>query len=330
MNFLQNMDLKKILILSAGIFAVFAVGFFFFLKGGSGEVGPITAQAQEEVANNKSGEALQLLIDNEKSLDQPGLVLLEELKEQYYKIYLEEAQTAANNADYLLAYEKYSKLIKIVPKNEDVKKIEDTLRELEKIVEEIKLLQEAYTKYMSTFESALQDSNLLLKDFKTYLNKLEVSMITTKKFSKHFKGKIDSSNEILNKLDTALSINNADLLSIHKDVVNLMNTQHSMFLMALTLKSNEKVEKVEDFKSTYLSIKEEQIELIQNLNNFATENHLKVVTISEDNMQNKDKTNEQENPETDEKASAKDEVIEDKTTDKTKEKDTTTKDTNTQ
>lgn len=288
------MKFKNILLISAGVFIIIMALLYFFVFPKNNEVGPITIEAQQLTADKKYEEALQLLIEKKNELDPTGENLLSELQAEIYPILLEEAQKLETEKDYILAYEKYQKLYVIAP-NENIEVIEDKLRDLEQIVNEIKELEAAYEKYMLTFEEALYDSNVLLKEFKANLDKFEVGLLKPEGFSKVFTSKIDASNEILNKLDSALSINNKDLLSIHKNVVNLMNKQHNMILESLKVKAKEADDSIRNFKQTYLDIKENQIVIIQELNTFAVNNNLKIVTISETSQNSGEDVKEQKN-----------------------------------
>lgn len=288
------MKFKNILLISAGVFIIIMALLYFFVFPKNNEVGPITIEAQQLTADKKYEEALQLLIEKKNELDPTGENLLSELQAEIYPVLLEEAQKLETEKDYILAYEKYQKLHVIAP-DENIEVIEDKLRDLEQIVNEIKELEAAYEKYMLTFEEALYDSNVLLKEFKANLDKFEVGLLKPEGFSKVFSSKIDASNEILNKLDSALSINNKDLLSIHKNVVNLMNKQHNMILESLKVKAKESDDLIRNFKQTYLDIKENQIVIIQELNTFAVNNNLKIVTISETYQNSGEDVKEQKN-----------------------------------
>lgn len=288
------MKFKNILLISAGVFIIIMALLYFFVFPKNNEVGPITIEAQQLTADKKYEEALQLLIEKKNELDPTGENLLSELQAEIYPVLLEEAQKLETEKDYILAYEKYQKLHVIAP-DENIEVIEDKLRDLEQIVNEIKELEAAYEKYMLTFEEALYDSNVLLKEFKANLDKFEVGLLKPEGFSKVFSSKIDASNEILNKLDSALSINNKDLLSIHKNVVNLMNKQHNMILESLKVKAKESDDLIRNFKQTYLDIKENQIVIIQELNTFAVNNNLKIVTISETSQNSGEDVKEQKN-----------------------------------
>ena len=82
MDFIENLKSNKILLMALG--AVVVVGgiiAFVLLTGGDDEeLHPITVQAAEAITNNKSEDALVLLMENADSLDRQGLDLLEELK----------------------------------------------------------------------------------------------------------------------------------------------------------------------------------------------------------------------------------------------------------
>lgn len=283
------MDLKKILLISLGVFIIVA-GLLYFLLSGSGgkneEVGPITLEAQALIDDGETEKALDLLLDNEKDLDDTGLELLEEIKTAVYPALLEEAQEALENEDYVLAYENYQRLVQVAS-SDDKEEIKENLKELEKLVKEINELQEAFASYKLTFDDSIEQSNELLKAYKAELDNLEVGLITTDQFAVKIKGLISDSNEILNELDTALSVNNTDLLEIHQAVVTLMNKQHNMFLKATALTKSEQASKLEELKSTYLEVKNEQIEIVRDLNDFAIENKLDVKAISEKSKEEK-------------------------------------------
>lgn len=275
------MDFKKIMIISAGVFIVVAAIFFVFLKPGGDEVGPITKEAQELVANNEVEKAFNLLLENESELDDQGKTLLEEIKVQLYPIYLEDAEKAFEEEAYVLALENYKKVLTVVPQGTDPKPIQKNIKELEELAEKILKLQKDYDQYMETFQFLIKNSNNLLSDFRGMLDQLEVSSITTDNFVSYFKSEVDTSNTILNKLDSGLTVSNEELLNIHKNVVNMANTQHDLILTSLTLTDANKAELIGQFKSQYLSLKQEQINLIQELNNFANKNHLEKVTIEQ-------------------------------------------------
>jgi tetratricopeptide (TPR) repeat protein len=273
------MDFKKLMIVSAGVFVVVAVLFFVFLKAGGEEVSPITKEAQQLVEQDKKEKAIELLLDNEKKLDKQGLALLEQLKTELYPVYLEEAEKAFQDEEYVLALEKYKKVLHLAPSKEDKKTIEDNIKELEKLADEILQLQEDYNQYMETFKSTIVDSNRLLTDFRSMLDQLEVGSISSADFVSHFKSEVDKSSTILSRLDNGLTVSNQQLLDIHKEVVDLMNRQHNLILSSLNLTDSNKSELTESFKGEYLSIKQTQISLIQKLNDFAETNHLEAVTM---------------------------------------------------
>lgn len=275
------MDVKKFMIISAGVFVVVAAIFIFFLKPSGEEINPITAQAQQLIDNNQKEKAVDLLLENEKKLDNQGKKLLEGLKVELYPTYLEEAEKAFKDEEYVLALERYKEVLKVAPEGTDTKPIEKNIKELEELADEIIKLQEDYDQYMKTFNSTIEKSNALLTDFRSMLDQLEVGTISASQFVSHFKSEVDTSNTILNGLDSALSVSNQELLDIHKKVVKLANDQHNLILTSLNLTDANKVELVEKFKSQYLSIKQEQINLIQELNNFADEYHLEKSTIED-------------------------------------------------
>lgn len=273
------MNLKKILILSAGVFVIIAGLVVFFLMP-DGEVSPVTAEAQQLVQVNKDEEALLLLIKNKEGLDDTGVKLIGQLQSEIYNRYVTEAQKAIDEEDFVLAYETYQTLLQFAPEK-DIETIQKNLRGLEKIVTDIKALEKAYTSYLITFEKALNDSNSLLVSFKSALDKYEIGVYTANDFKKEFTSKIDVSNGILTTLDSGLKTNNQNLLSIHKDMVNLMNQQHNMLLASLQVKGEDKSSAINKFKKTYLDIKEEQISIIQSLQEFSIKHNLGGSVISD-------------------------------------------------
>lgn len=279
------MDFKKLMIISAGVFVVVAVIFFVFLKPTGEDIGPITKEAQQIIENNGKEEAIGFLLENEEKLDRHGQTLLQELKAEVYPIYLEEAEKAVKDQEYVIALERYKKVLTVIPNGTDPKPIEANIKELEKLAEEILKLQEDYDLYMDTFQFTIKKSNNLLSDLRGMLDRLEVGSVSASSFVSHFKSEVDTSNTILNRLDNALTVSNKELLDIHKDVVNMANKQHNLILTSLTLTDENKMNQVGKFKSDYLSLKQEQINLIQKLNNFAEKNHLEKVKIEQVEME---------------------------------------------
>lgn len=292
-KYLEQLNLKKAIIMGGGATFIIVLAVVFIFKGNNEQVSPITAKAQEQVTNKQSEKALNYLLDHKEGLDQKGQVLLEQLKGQYYPQYLEDADRANKDSDYVLAYEEYQKALKALPKDGDGDEIENNLRSLKKLVEDIKELQNVYDTYMITFNSTLKNSNGLLMDYKTYLDKLEAGTISKKDFSKHFKDKLKLSNAILSQLDNGLSITNTELLGIHKEVVTLMNTQHDMIITAISLEkpkksSDESSNRETQLKDLYINIKEKQIEIIQEINDFVVKNHLKISSSLKNGTQSND------------------------------------------
>ncbi|WP_121616599.1 hypothetical protein [Virgibacillus halodenitrificans] len=276
------MDFKKLMLISAGVFVVVVVIFVVFLKPSGEDISPITKEAQKMVKNNQKDEAIHSLLENEKKLDRQGKTLLKELKVEFYPIYLEKAEKAFNDEEYIVALERYKKVLTVIPSGTDPKPVEDNIKELEELADEILKAQEDYNQYMDTFKITIKNSNTLLSDFRSMLDQMEVGSISASDFVSHFKSEVDSSNTITNRLDSALAVSNKKLLDVHKEVVNMASAQHDLILTSLTLNDENKAQLLGKFRTQYLSLKQEQIILIQKLNDFAEKNHLEKVKIEQD------------------------------------------------
>ncbi len=274
-----ELDFKKILMIGVPVVLFLIIGFVLLTSGGGEkEVNPVTREAKAAVEQNQKDKALEVLSKGsaEGTIDKEGDELLVQLKEELYPLYLADAEKAEQEEKYQLAFENYSLALLAIPEGQDSIDLEESVSRTEVLVKEKEQLQKDFTTYVVTFQSAISDSNALLRDFKIQMDGIETGKVTNAQLVTSVKNVIPSSNDIISNLDSGLFIQNQSLLELHKNVISHVNFQHDMFLSSLEIKDANKIEMVPKLKEDILKLKQEQVSMIQTLSLFAEENQLEI------------------------------------------------------
>lgn len=242
---------------------------------GSGE-NAVVQEAKEALAANEIEKGYEILKKGSENnqLDQEGQALYVEVQEYMYNTYFKKASSAKQKNQYREAYEAYKIVLETTTNQEEAEKIEEIINTLETQMYEQEALQKQLDRYMETFKMVIDDSNILLSDYKRALDEVKINKMSAEQFVESVKNKISKSNQISTMLDKALYMKNEELLNIHKTLINDIQFQHDMLLQSLELKEENKKELIDIFNSQYLKIKQNQVSIIQRLNLFAEKNHL--------------------------------------------------------
>lgn len=121
---------------------------------------------------------------------------------------------------------------------------------------------EAKTEYQNKVKGAIDNSNKLLAVYNKSVDQLYTEELSNEEFGNMMRTNIEKSNEMVRSIDEMTP--DPAFFEIHQAVITLMNNQHQMFLDAVEMANEDKIEK-DNLRKEYLSIKTEQQKIINGL-----------------------------------------------------------------
>ncbi|MBF0706587.1 hypothetical protein IQ283_08185 (plasmid) [Alkalihalobacillus hwajinpoensis] len=121
---------------------------------------------------------------------------------------------------------------------------------------------EAKTEYQNKVKGAIDNSNKLLAVYNKSVDQLYTEELSNEEFGNMMRTNIEKSNEMVRSIDEMTP--DPTFFEIHQAVITLMNNQHQMFLDAVEMANEDKIEK-DNLRKEYLSIKTEQQKIINGL-----------------------------------------------------------------
>lgn len=257
----------------------------------SGERGKILDQAQQEYANGNYEAAkesfekamrMQSFSEKESNLDSAYKETLNKLWSSYYKNGDEKLETK----EFKGALESYNKAYAIYSGDADLEQAIKTTKSL--LAEQNRL-----NDYLEFVSPLISDSNELLRSLNKDIDETVVGSLSVAAFQSHVKSIVPKSNSIVSKLDDSFTAVDGDIADIHQKFISLIQYQHQTFTAALNASTSEDFAMLSD---RYISIKQQQTDLIETIQNYANNKGIGYKLVREgsesENKQNQnDKTN---------------------------------------
>lgn len=112
-----------------------------------------------------------------------------------------------------------------------------------------------------SLQTTIEGSNTLLDSFNKNLDGLFTAEVSNQQFANVLKGVVDESNKLVADMEKVYV--NGTLYEFRQTVVAYLNRQHELFLNAVDMANQEKMNK-EFLRTEYLAVKQEQAGIVNN------------------------------------------------------------------